>query len=176
MRQNEGIACYCVTVFTPPRWRRLLFSDVIVMWPHTHYKIVFTSPEAMEFSREKIKPQRSSKTLLTYVNVYSFGRSIWKDLFSFEVNKNLQLQIALNSCCAKNVIRNTDYGARKLCLFPKSWWNSNVVKIIRILFSLFSAKYIAFLYYWSAWFEGIKSTQSNNTMWKARRSLTGLDR
>ena len=29
MRQKEGIACYCMTVFTPPRWRRLIFSDVI---------------------------------------------------------------------------------------------------------------------------------------------------
>ena len=29
MRQNEGIACYCMTVFTPRRWRRLFFSDFI---------------------------------------------------------------------------------------------------------------------------------------------------
>ena len=40
----------------------------------------------------------------------------------------------------KNVIRNTDYGARKLCLFTKSWWNFNVVKIIRIFYSLLSIK------------------------------------
>ena len=31
MRQTEGIACCCMTVFAPPTWRRLLFSDVIVM-------------------------------------------------------------------------------------------------------------------------------------------------
>ena len=37
MRQNEGILCYCMTVFTPPRWRRSRFSDVIVMWLHTSY-------------------------------------------------------------------------------------------------------------------------------------------
>ena len=40
-------------------------------------KIVFTLPEAMvEFSGKKIKSQRSSKTLLTYVNLYSFERSM----------------------------------------------------------------------------------------------------
>ena len=34
MRQNEDIACYCMTVFAPPRWQGLLFSDVIVIRPH----------------------------------------------------------------------------------------------------------------------------------------------
>ena len=43
MRQNEGILCYCKTVFTPPRWRRLHFSDFIVMWPHTHYSTIALS-------------------------------------------------------------------------------------------------------------------------------------
>ena len=59
----------------------------------------------------------------------------------------------LNLRYAKNVIRNTDYGVRKLCLFPKRWWNFNAVKIISILYPLFSTKYIAFLYYWSTRFE-----------------------
>ena len=31
MIQNEGIVCCCMIVFTPPRWRRLLFS-----WRHSH--------------------------------------------------------------------------------------------------------------------------------------------
>ena len=31
MRQNEGIACYYMTFFTPPRWCRLLF-----FWRHCH--------------------------------------------------------------------------------------------------------------------------------------------
>ena len=39
MRQNEGTTCYWMTVFAPPRWLRLLFSEVIVMWPHTNYTI-----------------------------------------------------------------------------------------------------------------------------------------
>ena len=98
----------------------------------------------------------------TYVNLYSFERSIWKNLFSFELNRNLLLQITLNLRYAKNVIRKADYGARKLCLFPKTWWNFNVVKIILIFYSLFSTKYIAFLYYWSAWFEAsVKDIKSN---------------
>ena len=34
MRQNEDIACYCMTVFAPPRWRDFPFSDVTVIRPH----------------------------------------------------------------------------------------------------------------------------------------------
>ena len=59
-------------------------------WPTVINKIVFTSPEAMaEFSGGKKKSQPSSKTLLTYVNLYSSERSMKRPLLF------LQLQITL---------------------------------------------------------------------------------
>ena len=67
-----------------------------------------------------------------HANLYSFERSMY--LFSFEVNKNLPLQIKLNPGYAKNVIRNADYGERKLCLFPTFQW----LKIITLTFVLCS--------------------------------------
>ena len=110
----------------------------------------------VEFSQGKNK---TSALLKNPFNICKFI-FVWKvnlkrPFFSVKVNRNLQLQITLSPHYAKNVIRNADYGARKLCLFPKSCWtfNVHVVKIIWILYSLFSTKYIAFWYYWSTWFE-----------------------
>ena len=63
-------------------------------------KTVFTSLEAMvEFSGEKIQSQRSSKTLSTYVNLYSSERSIKRPFLL------LRLQITLKRY-AKNVKPN----------------------------------------------------------------------
>ena len=63
-------------------------------------KIVFTSPEAMvAFSGENVKSQRSSKTLLTYVKLYSFERSMKRPFLL------LRLQITLKRY-AKNVKSN----------------------------------------------------------------------
>ena len=125
-------------------------------------KIVFTLPEVMvEFSQGKIK---TSVLLKNPFNILCKFILIWK------VNRTLWLQISINSCYAKNVIRNADYGARKLCLLPKSWWNFNVGKIIRILYSLFSTKYITFLYHGSTWFEAstedLKSNYVIHGMWR----------
>ena len=66
---------------------------------------------------------------------------------------------------AKNVIKNADYGARILFLFPKSWWNLNVVKIIPIFYSLFSTKYIGFFVKRFIWSECWSKT------WKAITSF-----
>ena len=93
---------------------------------------------------------------------------------AFEVNKALLSQMTLYPRYAKNVITNAHYGATTLsCLFPKSWWNFNVVKIVRIFYSLFSTKYIAFLYYWSTWLkanvENIKTNYVIHRMWRESR-------
>ena len=57
----------------------MLGPAIAMECPTVINKIVFTSPEAMvEFSGEKVKSQPSLKTLLTYVNLYSYDRLIKK--------------------------------------------------------------------------------------------------
>ena len=67
--------------------------------------------------------------------------------------------------------KTADYGAIKLwCLFPKSWWNLNVVKIIRIFYSLFSTKYIAFLLVKCLiWSERWKQDKQLRHLWNVTR-------
>ena len=61
-RQNEGIAPEFALseyeslpnyIFTPPTWRPQNFSDVIVMWPHTHYRTAINSPGLSTFIFDK---------------------------------------------------------------------------------------------------------------------------
>ena len=64
-------------------------------------KIVFTSPEAMmEFSGEKklkLSLSADQKTLLTYVNLYSFERSSYSFL-RYEQNSPITSHARLASC------------------------------------------------------------------------------
>ena len=50
----------------------------------------------------------------------------------------------------------------RITQLPKNCWKVNVLKIVWIFYSLFNRKYIAFLCYWSAWFEAsIEYTKRN---------------
>ena len=88
-------------LFTFPEYLTRVLPPVLAMeCPTVIKKIVFTSPEAMvEFSGGKIKSRPLSKTLLTYVNLYSSERSRERPLLF------LRLQITLKRY-AKNVKPN----------------------------------------------------------------------
>ena len=72
---------------------------------------------------------------------FIFVRKVNEKTFSFDVNRNLQLQITLNPRYAKNEIGNAS--ARKLGTNDVYSLKAAEKKVIRIFYSLFSTKFEA---------------------------------